>query len=200
VVGLAVRRHAVEAHRAYQRFEEEHRMGEGREDPIWSRHGRQAALLVAATAAFLAVATFLANEAVKEVITGETHRADASAVRESNLVKIDIADGNARLLRLLGAANPQERHALRIAALHRARIAHELQPVDRRLGGRIEDHKRDVDHANTQHVLYELAEVGLEVGIVLASVSIIARRRWLLGIGGAAASAGVVLLAVGLLH
>jgi hypothetical protein len=37
------------------------------------------------------------------------------------------------------------------------------------------------------------------VGIVLASVSIIARRRWLLAVGGAAASAGVVLLAVGLL-
>jgi hypothetical protein len=121
-------------------------------------------------------------------------------VRESNLVKIDIADGNARLLRLLGAANPRERRALRIAALHRVRIEHELQPVDTHLSARIQDHKRDVDHANTQHVLYELAEVGLEVGIVLASVSIIARRRWLLGIGGAAASAGVVLLMVGLLH
>jgi hypothetical protein len=61
----------VEAHRAYQRFEEEHRIGEGPEDPIWSHHGRQAALLVAATAAFLAVATFLANEAVKD------HRGDS---------------------------------------------------------------------------------------------------------------------------
>jgi len=40
---------------------------------------------------------------------------------------------------------------------------------------------------------------GLQVGIVLASVSIIARRRWLLGVGGAVASAGVVLLLAGLL-
>ena len=47
-------------------------MGAAGEEPIWSRHGRQAALLVAVMAAFLAVATFLANEAVKEVITGET--------------------------------------------------------------------------------------------------------------------------------
>jgi hypothetical protein len=190
----------VEAHRAYERFKEEHRMGTGSEDPIWSRHGRQAALLVAAMAAFLAVATFLSSEALKEVITGETHRADASALRESNLVKIDIAGGNARLARLLGAGNPQERRALRIAALHRARIEHELHAVDARLTASIEDHERDVDRANTQHVLYDLAEVGLEVGIVLASVSIIARRRWLLGAGGAAASAGVVLLVVGLLY
>ena len=134
------------------------------------------------------------------MITGETHRADASAVRESNLVKIDIAGGNARLVRLLGAGNPRERRVLSIAALHRARIAHELQPVDARLTARIRDDKRKADRANAQHVLYERAEVGLEVGIVHASVSIIAARRWLLGVGGAAASAGVVLLVVGLLH
>jgi hypothetical protein len=175
-------------------------MGADGEGTTWPRHGRQAALLVAVMAAFLAVATFLANEAVKEVITGETHRADASAVRESNLVKIDIAGGNARLVRLLGAGSPRERRALRIAALHRARIEHELQPVDARLTARIQDGRREADRANTQHVLYELAEVGLQVGIVLASVSIIARRRWLLGIGGAAASAGLVLLVVGLLY
>ena len=53
--------------------------------------------------------------------------------------------------------------------------------------------------ANAQHLDYELAEVGLQVGIVLASVSIIARRRWLLACGGAMATAGVLLLAVGLL-
>jgi hypothetical protein len=107
-------------------------MGAAGEEPIWSRHGRQAALLVAVMAAFLAVATFLANEAVKEVITGETHRADASSARESNRVKIDIAGGNARLVRLLGAGNPRERRALRIAALqpgaHRTRAAAGRRP------------------------------------------------------------------------
>ena len=41
---------------------------------------------------------FLSNEAVKEVITGETHRAGASARLESNRVKIDIAKGNSVLL------------------------------------------------------------------------------------------------------
>ena len=64
---------------------------------------------------------------------------------------------------------------------------------------RIHDYEHDTDHANTQHTDYELAEVGLQVGIVLATVSIIARRRWLLAAGGAAATAGVLLLLVGLL-
>ena len=65
-------------------------------------YGRNAALVVAVMAAFLAIATFLSNEAVKHVITGETHRADASARLESNRVKIDVANGNSALLQVLG--------------------------------------------------------------------------------------------------
>jgi Domain of unknown function (DUF4337) len=45
--------------------------------------------------------------------------------------------------------------------------------------------------------LYELAVVGLQIGIVLASVSIIVKRRWLMYTGGAAGVAGVVVLIVG---
>ena len=150
-------------------------------------------------AAFLAIATFLSNEAVKEVITGETHRADTSAQLESNRVKIDLAEGNSELLRILGAGSAQEHRASVAAGRHEARVVGELTPADAHLGAEIRAHERDTDHANTQHIEYELAEVGLQVGIVLASVSIIARRRWLLGAGGAVATAGVVLLIVGLL-
>jgi hypothetical protein len=71
-------------------------------------------------------------------------------------------------------------------------------PGDTRLVSQIEAYKRDTGHANTQHIEYEVAEVGLQVGIVLATVSIIARRRWLLVAGGAAATAGVALLLIGL--
>jgi hypothetical protein len=93
----------------------------------------------------------------------------------------------------------RERHAAAEARRHEARIAEELRPVDARLGHEIQHYEHDTDNANTQHTDYELAEVGLQVGIVLATVSIIARRRWLLAAGGAAATAGVVLLLAGLL-
>jgi hypothetical protein len=145
-------------------------------------------------AAFLAVAAFLSNEAVKHVITEVTHRADTSAQLESNRVKIDVAEGNATLLRVLAAGGSQERLAAVAAGRHEARVVEELRPTDAHLEAQIRAHESDTDHANTQHVEYELAEVGLQVGIVLASVSIIARRRWLLGAGGAAATAGVILL------
>jgi hypothetical protein len=187
----------AEAHHSYERFEQGHHVAsEGEGGP---HHGRNAALVVAVMAAFLALATFLANEAVKEVITGETHRADASAQLESNTLKIEINKGNSTMLKVLGSGSPAEQAAAAESRAHEAKIVEELEPRDARLGEEIAGHEDAVDHANTQHLDYELAEVGLQVGIVLASVSIIARRRWLLACGGAAATAGVLLLAVGLL-
>jgi rRNA maturation endonuclease Nob1 len=188
----------MEAHRSYERFEQGHQMvgGEGQV----SRHdARLAAFVVAVIAAFLAVATFLSNEAVKHVITGETHRADAAARLESNKLKIDMASGDSTLLRVLGVGNPAERQAAAEAQAHEQRIADELTPADAHINAEIDDDEHEIDHANTQHVDYELAQVGLQMGIVLASVSIIVRRRWLLGVGGAAATAGVALLLTGLL-
>jgi hypothetical protein len=188
----------VEAHRSYERFEQGHQLATDGEH-VGPHYGRNAAFAVAVMAAFLAIATFLSNEAVKEVITGETHRADAASRLESNRVKIDIAEGNSTMLRVLGAGSAQAQRAAAEANRHEARIVGDLRPADAHLNAEIDDHGHDVDHANTQHIEYELAEVGLQVGIVLASVSIIARRRWLLGAAGAAATAGVVLLLIGLL-
>jgi len=189
----------VEAHRSFERFEQGHQIASEGEGGMMPQYARVAAAIVAVMAAFLAIATFLANEAVKEVITGETHRATTSAQLESNRVQIDIAEGNATMLRVLGAGGGQAQRAAAAADRHEARVVRRLRPADARLSEQVQAHARETDHANTQHIEYELAEVGLQVGIVLASVSIIARRRWLLGAGGAAASAGVVLLLVGLL-
>jgi hypothetical protein len=189
----------MEAHRSYERFEQGHQVAAGGGEHVGPHYGRNAALVVAVMAALLAVATFLSNEAVKEVITGETHRAEASARLETNRIRIDVAEGNATMLRVLGAGGGRERDAAVAAGEHEARIVEELEPADAHLEAEIHAHEAETAHANTQHIDYELAEVGLQVGIVLASVSIIARRRWLLGAAGAAATAGVVLLLVGLL-
>lgn len=188
----------MEAHRSYERFDQgrEAVAGGFHPDP---HHARQAALAVAVMAALLAVATFLSNESVKEVVTGETHRADTSAQLEANAVKIEVNEGNSGLLKVLGTGTPAEGRAAARARAHDAKIVEQLEPRDARLRREIAAKGREVDRADTQHVDFELAEVGLEVGIVLASVSIIVSRRWLLGLGGAAATAGFVLLLVGLL-
>jgi hypothetical protein len=186
----------MEAHRSYERFEQGHHVAGGGELP---HHAQLAAVAVAVIACLLAVATFFSNEALKEVITGETHGATTSAQLEDNRVKIDIAKGNAALLRVLGAGIPARYGAGAKAHEHEARVADHLRPADAHLSEEIDAHSKEVDHANSKHLAFELAEVAFEVGIVLASISIIARRRWLLGGSGAAALAGVALLAVGLL-
>lgn len=186
----------MEAHRSYERFEQgQHAAaGEGLPD-----HAQLAAVAVAVIAALLAVATFFSNEALKEVITGETHGSVASAQLESNRVKIDTVNGSASLLRVLGTTSPAGAAAALKAHEYETRIAHRLRPADAHLREEIEANRSKVDHADDKHLALELAEVGFEVGIVLASVSIIARRRWLLGASGAAAVAGVALLLSGLL-
>lgn len=185
----------MEAHRAYERFERNHEaIAEGH-----SWHATRAALAVAVMAAFLAVSAFLANKAVKEVITGETHRAEATSRLESNLLKTDVIEGNADLLRVLGAAGGKEARAAATARRHEAHVEQDLAPADARLRDEIHADEHHVDSYEDKHLSYELAEVGLEVGIVLASVSIIVRRRWLLAIGSAVGAAGVIALVVGLL-
>jgi hypothetical protein len=186
----------MEAHRSYERFEQGHHVAAGEELP---HHAQKAALAVAVIACLLAVATFFSNEALKEVITGETHGATAHARIESNRVKIDIAKGNASLLRVLGADIPARYAAAAEAREHETHVAKHLRPADAHLNEEIDSDRSEVDHANSKHLAFELAEVAFEVGIVLASISIIARRRWLLGASGAAATAGVALLLVGLL-
>jgi len=186
----------MEAHRSVERFESGHRVGSGELDT--PGFARQAALIVAVLAAFLAVATFLSNEAVKEVITGETDRADTSSRLESNRLKIDVAAGNSTMLRVLADGPHDEAQAAIAAIAHERRIAHDLVPADKALVSEIHHDEEHVDHYNDKHLLYELAEVALEVGIVLSTVSIIAHRRWLLGSGIGVGLVGAVLLVVGL--
>jgi hypothetical protein len=78
-----------------------------------------------------------------------------------------------------------------------ARIDKELLPADHALTEEMHHDEEHVDHYNSKHLLFELAEVGLEVGIVLATVSIIAQRRWLLGCGAAVGVIGAILLVIG---
>jgi len=186
----------MEAHRSIERFESGHRVTGGELDT--PQFARQAALVVAILAAFLAIATFLSNEAVKEVITGETNRADTSSRLESNRLKIDVAAGAATMLKVLADGPHDEAQAAVAAIVHEQRIEKEFVPADKALVEEMHHDEQHVDHYNDKHLLYELAEVALEVGIVLSTVSIIAHRRWLLGSGIGVGLVGALLLVAGL--
>src|SRR3954470_8544530 len=115
----------MEAHEALRRHD--HLLGD---DHPRDGLARQAALVVAVIAAFLAVATFMANEAVKEAITGETKAADTTARLEANETKLTIADGNTTLLRVIGAGSATQKAHQTKAQARQAQIKRELAPVD----------------------------------------------------------------------
>jgi hypothetical protein len=189
----------LEAHEALEHFEKVSE-ADGEAASPGGELARSAALVVAVLAAFLAIATFLSNEAVKEVITGETKAADTSAQLEANNVKTIIANADAVLLRVVGTGNPKEAAAAAKAEELEGSVQSELTPVDRRLTAKIAADAKDRNRADQRHLLYELAEVGIQVGIVLAGISILVRRRWLLTGGSALGAAGVVVLIAGLLY
>src|SRR5215212_110722 len=182
----------MEAHESFQRFE---RVAHGPLDDLT----RTAAIVVAVLAVFLSIATFLSSEAIKEAITGETRVADKSAVLEANEVKTIIAESNAQILRAVAVANPLAQRANAKAQALDARIVNELAPIDRKLADQIRHDQRERDHADDRHLMFEVSAIGFQVGIVLAGVSIIARRRWLLAGGGIVGLAGVVILITGLM-
>jgi uncharacterized protein DUF4337 len=154
--------------------------------------------VVAVLAAMLAAAAFLANEAIKEVITGETRATDDSARLEAADVKTTVAAADSVLLRVVATGNARASRAAMTAQALERRIQADLAPVQRRLTARIRAERRVREHAEIRHLIFGLAEVALQVGIVLAGISILARRRWLLAGGGAMGTVGVVFLGVGL--
>jgi hypothetical protein len=180
------------AHEPFQRFEQ---VAHDALDNL----SRTAAIVVAVLAVFLAIAMFLSNEAIKEAITGETKVADTSAVMEANEVKTMMAESNAQILRVVAVGNPLARRANSRAQALDARIVNELAPIDRKLADQIRLHQRERDHANDRHLIFELSAIGFQVGIVLAGVSIIARRRWLLAGSAIVGLAGLVVMMAGLI-
>ena len=189
----------MEAHEALENFDKVSEADEESAGP-GGELARSAAIVVAVLAAFLAVATFLSNEAVKEVITGETKAADMNAQLEANNIKTIMASADAVLLRVVGTGSPKEAVAAAKAEELEASVQSELRPADRTLTAKIAADAADRSRADQRHLLYELAEVGVQVGIVLAGISILVRRRWLLTGGAALGAAGVVVLIAGLLY
>ena len=189
----------MESHEALERFEkvvegDEKSHGEG------GKLTRAAAVVVAVLAAFLAGATYLGNQANTEVITDETKGGDTQAQLDANDVKTIVASSNAVLLRVVGTGNPKEATAVARAEELERRVQTELKPIDQRLSAKIATDQTDRSRAEQRHKRYAVSEVGLQVAIVLAGISILARREWLLGCGVLLGAVGVGFLIAGLAY
>lgn len=187
----------MEAHEAFERFEHSHHAAHGHEGPPeTTSFASHAALVVAVLAAFLAVATFKANEVVKDAIQEQTQVSDTHFQSQTQIGRQIELELNYALLNAISINSPAAKQ-LQGAASTLNVTANKLDPVIKELDRRSGDQERSVKHDNDQHLLFELAVVGLQIGIVLASVSIIVRRRWLLHGGEAMGLVGVGVLIAG---
>src|SRR3954451_425418 len=162
----------MEAREAFERYERSHHAaGQGGTEPSFTM---RAAVSVAVLAAFLAIATFLVNEAVKEAIQNETKAAHADSQFTSFQTESEVALLDGAILRSLSVSNDGG-----VAATSKAgadeldKHTEEFDQAAAGLKAEASDAQDEVDHANDKHLTYELAVVGLQIAIVLASVSII---------------------------
>ena len=186
----------MKAHENLERMEDAAR-GEHHLDPFI----RRAAVIVAVLAGLLAVATLLSNEAIKTAIVSQDRASNDHTLYEANEIKRFVNGNDAHLLRLLAAGSATRRATQ--AEDHAAKLdqhaAQTLGPRDMLLVAAVRADESQHATADDQHLLFELAMVALEVGIVLASVAIITRVKWLLPSGMAGGVIGSVLILVGLL-
>jgi hypothetical protein len=188
----------MEAHEAYERFEHTHHQADHADGGGAPGFASQAALLVAILAAFLAVATFRANEVVKDAIQEQTKVADTHFQSQTQISRqVELQLNNALLNAISISTPPAAAKELQQAAGTLSATSTKLDPVIKELESAAAEQQRSVTHNNDQHLLYELAVVGLQIGIVLASVSIIVRRRWLLYGGAGMGLVGVAVLVAG---
>ena len=162
---------------------------------------RKAAVVVAVLAGLLAVATLLSNEAIKTAIVTQDRASNDHTLYEANEIKRFVNGNDADLLRLLAQGSVTAKAAQ--AEMHAAELdqhaAETLRPRDRVLVAEVKSEESQHKTADNQHLLYELAMVALEVGIVLASVAIITRVKWLLPSGMTVGVVGAALILAGLL-
>jgi hypothetical protein len=187
----------MEARDAFERFERSHlAWGQQGNHPSFAR---RAALTVAVLAGFLAVATLLVNEAVKEAIQNETKASEADSHLTSFETQSEMALLDGEILRSLSVSGDRGLAVASTAGVDKLhKQTRKFNQAATALKAKAHEAADDVDHANDQHLTYELAVVALQIGIVLASVSIIARRRFLLAGSWVAGVAGVVVLIIGI--
>jgi Domain of unknown function (DUF4337) len=155
--------------------------------------GRRAAVLVSIMAALLAIASLAGTRASTEAILSQEKASDTYNEYQANSLKRHINLDDAMALRLLAANGPMAADANQQAAALEAAVATKYQPAQDALLPRAQalEHERDV--AEARHRGFQSAEAAFQLGIVLASISIVARSRPLLAAGGVLGLVGLVL-------
>jgi type VI protein secretion system component VasK len=178
----------VETREVLEQVEEAQEAAERRED-----FGRRAAIVVSILAALLAIASLAGNRASTEAILAQAKASDAYNEYQANSLKRHINLDDSALLRILAAGTAAEPPAINQADALEKAVRDKYQPTQDELLPRAQDLERERDLAEARHRGFQTAEAAFQLGIVLSSISIVARARWLLMVGAGLGIIGVLL-------
>ena len=178
----------METREVLERVEQSEEAAEKRED-----FGRRAAVLISAMAALLAIGSLAGSRASTEAILSQAKASDAYNEYQANSLKRHVNLDDAAQLRIVAAGTPNQAAAEKQAASLEQAVADKYQPNQDQLLPQAQalEHERDI--AESRHRGFQTAEAAFQLGIVLSSISIVARTRWLLYVGGALGLVGLLL-------
>jgi hypothetical protein len=180
----------VETREVLEHVEQAEEASEKRED-----FGRRAAVVVSVMAALLAVASLAGSRASTEAILAQAKASDTYNEYQANSLKRHVNLDDAAQLRILAGGTASEAAANQQAAALEQAVNDKYQPAQDQLLPVAQDFEHERDLAEARHRGFQTAEAAFQLGIVLSSISIVARTRWLLRAG---VGLGVIGLLLGL--
>jgi len=179
---------AVETREALEHVEQAEEAAEQREN-----FGRRAAVLVSIMAALLAISSLAGSRASTEAILAQARASDTYNEYQANSLKRHVNLDDAAQLRILASGTAAQGAAETQAQSLEQAVNQKYQPAQDELLPVAQDLEHERDVAESRHRGFQSAEAAFQLGIVLASISIVARARWLLSVGGGLGIVGLLL-------
>ena len=178
----------METREVLEHVEQAEEASERRED-----FGRRAAVIVSVLAALLAIASLAGSRASTEAILAQAKASDAYNEYQANSLKRHVNLDDAAQLRILATGTPEQAEAEKQAASLEQAVAEKYQPNQDELLPKAQDLEHERDAAEARHRGFQTSEAAFQLGIVLASISIVSRARWLLVTGAGLGAIGLLL-------
>jgi hypothetical protein len=179
---------AMETREVLEHVEEAEEAAQRRED-----FGRRAAIVVSVMAALLAISNLAGSRASTEAILAQTRASDTYNEYQANSLKRHINLDDANQLRILASGTPAQAAAEQQAASLENDVNQKYLPAQTELLPEAQALEAERDVAEARHRGFQSAEAAFQLGIVLSSISIVARARWLLVAGGVLGVLGLLL-------
>ena len=155
--------------------------------------GRNAAVVVSVMAAMLAIASLAGSRSSTEAILAQAKASDTWNEFQANSLKRHVNLDDAAQLRIVASGGPAAVEAEKQAASLEQAVKDKYQPAQDDLMPRAQELEHERDLAEARHRGFQTSEAAFQLGIVLSSISIVARARWLLFAGGGLGVIGMVL-------